>query len=125
MLTFQRATAGSFPREMDGGGGAGGGIQNKIAENRYLLYSVLLYTDLDKRFMSFVRDHHDTLADISGEYIFIFWFEHFAKDSKFLWSRGGAPSDLRSEIPRKECLKIAKQLSIAGDRGGTPRRSRA
>jgi len=93
-------------------GGAGGGtskIKKKIKENKYKLYCLLLYSDLDRQFYKYLKDTHQSLSIISGEDIFMFWFENFNTVYPILVSASKKKID---PVNRNHSFVVARMLGI-------------
>jgi len=95
-----------------GGGGNIGDLRQRIDGGRFQLYGILIYSDVDMNFVEFVKNTHKSLATMSGEKIFLFWFENFPWDSQILWKPGELPANRKPEITRSESLKLARSFGI-------------
>ena len=97
---------------MDGGGGGTSALQEMVTKGQFKLYCVLIYSDLDRTFFEFLQETHKSLSVLSGDQVFVFWFDHFESDSLILWNEVDVPSDRKSVVNRGESLKLARALDI-------------
>ena len=97
---------------MEGGGGSLPTLRRKISAGKYQLYAVLIYSDTDTNFIKFLKLSHDSLATMAGKKVFLFWFEHFERDSILLWKPGDEPTDRRPMVARTDSLRLAKAFNI-------------
>lgn len=84
-------------------------IKEKVAQNKYKLYCLMLYSDLDRPFISFVKESHDVIASMSGPEIFVFWLEHFKDDIGILLPN---IQNVDQHLDRNHSIKIAQMLNI-------------
>jgi hypothetical protein len=86
-----------------------GEIHEKVKQNKYRLYCLLLYSDLDKPFISFLKCAHSAIAEMSGENVLVFSFEFFKNEVSIL-----IPSieSGKGFLNRNEAIRMAQTLSI-------------
>lgn len=97
---------------MQGGGGSIPELRERVSVGGFSLYGVMLYSDADKNFIDYLQDAHDALSKMSGEDIFLFWFEHFEEESIILWDPDEDPEARREDIDRNDSLRLARELEI-------------
>jgi len=61
--------------DMEGGATSRKEIARKVQEGRYRLFCLLLYTEFDTSFISFVKKNHKNIATLSGKETFVFWLQ--------------------------------------------------
>lgn len=99
--------------KMEGGGVASlQQLRQEMSAGKFKLYAILIYSDADTSFIRFLESSHNSLATMGGNQVFLFWFEHFERDSALLWKPGQEQPKQISKIARTESLRLAKALDI-------------
>ncbi len=98
--------------KMEGGGGAISQLRQAMKAQKFLLYAILIYSDMNENIIQFLRGSRQALAKMGGKKVFLWWFEHFERDCKLLWEPRENRPPLRKKVFRNDSLELARQLEI-------------
>jgi hypothetical protein len=81
-------------------------LRSRVARGDYKLFGIFLYSDIDASFIKYLTDAHEALSVMSGADLFLFWFEHFDKNSAVLWRPDEKLPTLASRVSRNEAAVL-------------------